>query len=410
MLRTIIRNGFLSKKGAFFDKYSFRFLFFSLIFLLFFSMSCPAEKVDILLPGKEGDWEKTGSYLQEQFDAAGVTAEVIYSGDDAGKQKEDLLRLISEKPDLLLLAAADPADIEKAAEKAVRTGIPVIAFGRLLMSRRIPWCVTFDSRQAGEAQGQFLADLLDLDHTRDAGYRVEFLCGSRLPDGEPVREEKGGGRQETGLQDTDGQDMEGQPGDGRNEGGQICAGALEFLQPYMDEGLLTSLAADPERMQDLPEQECFLSLPELKERYAGESVLPDLILCADGQTALDTADWAKERYQGRKPPLITAVGLDAELAGALRSGDLTMTVFCPWKYEAAAAVDLTLALLSGEMISQDWVEHAGFPFECCLGNRFGSGDLQNDTLLLRPETVTGNNLEKILYLYKEDEPQTDPGF
>lgn len=390
MLRTIIRNGFLSKKGAFFDKYSFRFLFFSLIFLLFFSMSCPAEKVGILLPGKEGDWEKAGCYLEEQLDAAGVTAEIICSGNDAGKQKEDLLRLIPEKPDLLLLAAVDPADIEKTAEKAVRTGIPVISCDRPVMSRKIPWCVTFDSRQAGELQGEFLADLLDLDHSRDAVYRVEFICGSRASDQES--------------------EPDGQGTDSREEGGQICAGALEFLQPYMDEGLLTSLAADPERMQDLPEQECFLSLPELKERYAGESVLPDLILCADGQTALDTADWARERYQGRKPPLITAVGLDAELAGALRSGDVTMTAFCPWKYEAAAAVDLTLALLSGEMISQDWVEHAGFPFECCLGNRFGSGDLQNDTLLLRPETVTGNNLEKILYLYKEDEPQTDPGF
>ena len=390
MLRTIIRNGFLSKKGAFFDKYSFRFLFFSLIFLLFFSMSCPAEKVGILLPGKEGDWEKAGCYLEEQLDAAGVTAEIICSGNDAGKQKEDLLRLIPEKPDLLLLAAVDPADIEKTAEKAVRTGIPVISCDRPVMSRKIPWCVTFDSWQAGELQGEFLADLLDLDHSRDAVYRVEFICGSRASDQES--------------------EPDGQGTDSREEGGQICAGALEFLQPYMDEGLLTSLAADPERMQDLPELECFLSLPELKERYAGESVLPDLILCADGHTALDTADWARERYQGRKPPLITAVGLDAELAGALRSGDVTMTAFCPWKYEAAAAVDLTLALLSGEMISQDWVEHAGFPFECCLGNRFGSGDLQNDTLLLRPETVTGNNLEKILYLYKEDEPQTDPGF
>ena len=390
MLRTIIRNGFLSKKGAFFDKYSFRFLFFSLIFLLFFSMSCPAEKVGILLPGKEGDWEKAGCYLEEQLDAAGVTAEIICSGNDAGKQKEDLLRLIPEKPDLLLLAAVDPADIEKTAEKAVRTGIPVISCDRPVMSRKIPWCVTFDSRQAGELQGEFLADLLDLDHSRDAVYRVEFICGSRASDQES--------------------EPDGQGTDSREEGGQICAGALEFLQPYMDEGLLTSLAADPERMQDLPEQECFLSLPELKERYAGEPGLPDFILCADGQTALDTADWARERYQGRKPPLITAVGLDAELAGALRSGDVTMTAFCPWKYEAAAAVDLTLALLSGEMISQDWVEHAGFPFECCLGNRFGSGDLQNDTLLLRPETVTGNNLEKILYLYKEDEPQTDPGF
>ena len=328
--------------------------------------------------------------MEEQLDAAGVTAEIICSGNDAGKQKEDLLRLIPEKPDLLLLAAVDPADIEKTAEKAVRTGIPVISCDRPVMSRKIPWCVTFDSRQAGELQGEFLADLLDLDHSRDAVYRVEFICGSRASDQES--------------------EPDGQGTDSREEGGQICAGALEFLQPYMDEGLLTSLGADPERMQDLPEQECFLSLPELKERYAGESVLPDLILCADGQTALDTADWARERYQGRKPPLITAVGLDAELAGALRSGDVTMTAFCPWKYEAAAAVDLTLALLSGEMISQDWVEHAGFPFECCLGNRFGSGDLQNDTLLLRPETVTGNNLEKILYLYKEDEPQTDPGF
>ena len=390
MLRMIFRNGFLSDKKDFSEKHCFRVLFFSVVFLLFFARCCPAEKVDILLPGKEGDWEKAGSYLQEQFDAAGVAAEVIYSGDDAGKQKEDLLRLLSEKPDLLLLAAVDPADIEKTAEKAVRMGIPVISCDRPVMSRKIPWCVTFDSRQAGELQGEFLADLLDLDHSRDAVYRVEFICGSRASDQES--------------------EPDGQGTDSREEGGQICAGALEFLQPYMDEGLLTSLAADPERMQDLPELECFLSLPELKKRYAGEPVLPDFILCADGQTALDTADWARERYQGRKPPLITAVGLDAELAGALRSGDVTMTAFCPWKYEAAAAVDLTLALLSGEMISQDWVEHAGFPFECCLGNRFGSGDLQNDTLLLRPETVTGNNLEKILYLYKEDEPQTDPGF
>ena len=143
----------IGKKGDFSDKHCFRVLFFSVVFLMFSARCCPAEKVDILLPGKEGDWEKAGSYLQEQFDAAGVTAEVIYSGDDAGKQKEDLLRLISEKPDLLLLAAADPADIEKTAEKAVRTGIPVIAFGRLVMSRKIPWCVTFDSRQAGEAAG-----------------------------------------------------------------------------------------------------------------------------------------------------------------------------------------------------------------------------------------------------------------
>ena len=241
MLRTIIRNGFLSKKGAFFDKYSFRFLFFSLIFLLFFSMSCPAEKVGILLPGKEGDWEKAGCYLEEQLDAAGVTAEIICSGNDAGKQKEDLLRLIPEKPDLLLLAAVDPADIEKTAEKAVRTGIPVISCDRPVMSRKIPWCVTFDSRQAGELQGEFLADLLDLDHSRDAVYRVEFICGSRASDQES--------------------EPDGQGTDSREEGGQICAGALEFLQPYMDEGLLTSLAADPERMQDLPELECFLSLP-----------------------------------------------------------------------------------------------------------------------------------------------------
>ena len=257
MLRTIIRNGFLSKKGAFFDKYSFRFLFFSLIFLLFFSMSCPAEKVGILLPGKEGDWEKAGCYLEEQLDAAGVTAEIICSGNDAGKQKEDLLRLIPEKPDLLLLAAVDPADIEKTAEKAVRTGIPVISCDRPVMSRKIPWCVTFDSRQAGELQGEFLADLLDLDHSRDAVYRVEFICGSRASDQES--------------------EPDGQGTDSREEGGQICAGALEFLQPYMDEGLLTSLAADPERMQDLPEtqMDLFVLLQVQDQAQRGTDHLPN---------------------------------------------------------------------------------------------------------------------------------------
>jgi putative multiple sugar transport system substrate-binding protein len=76
-----------------------------------------------------------------------------------------------------------------------------------------------------------------------------------------------------------------------------------------------------------------------------------------------------------------------------------MTAFCPWEYEAAVAVDLALALLDGETVSQDWVEHAGFSFECSLGSRFVSGDLKNDTLFLSPLTVTADNLEQILCCY-----------
>ena len=367
-------------------------IFIILIILIFFPGRCGAEKVGLLLPEKDGDWEKNGLFLQEQLNAAGVAVELVFCDNDAGKQKAELKRMILKKPDLLLLAAVDPADLEKTAEEAAQAGIIVIAYDRMILSRRIPWCIAFDSRQAGEAQGAFLSELLDLDHARDSSWIVEFLksggaeadpeSGRGEGDEDPQEADPGPGRGEGGadLQGADPDPVRGEGGADLQETDPVLEGAMDSLQPYIDEGLLTILARPSSEAETDP-------------------VLPDLLLSADAETALRAADRLQEKCAGKKAVIICTVGLNEETAGALRSGALTMTAFCPWEYEAAVAVDLALALLDGETVSQDWVEHAGFSFECSLGSRFVSGDLKNDTLFLSPLTVTADNLEQILCCY-----------
>ena len=89
--------------------------------------------------------------------------------------------------------------------QAKENNIPVISYDRLIMNTdAISYYATFDNYLVGKTQGEFLVDALDLDNTQMGHYNIEFVTGD--------------------------------PGD--NNVNFFFGGAMDVLQPYIDEGKL----------------------------------------------------------------------------------------------------------------------------------------------------------------------------
>ena len=67
-----------------------------------------AKTVGISMPTQSLErWNRDGSYLDEQFQAAGYETIVTYSDNDTNRQVNDIQNMIAEDVDLLVVAAID---------------------------------------------------------------------------------------------------------------------------------------------------------------------------------------------------------------------------------------------------------------------------------------------------------------
>ncbi len=79
-------------------------------------------------------WNRDGSYLEEQFKAAGYDVELTYSDNETDRQVNDIQNLISDGVDLLVVAAIDGEALNTVMDEAKDAGIPVISYDRLIMN------------------------------------------------------------------------------------------------------------------------------------------------------------------------------------------------------------------------------------------------------------------------------------
>ena len=65
-------------------------------------------KIGISMPTQSLErWNRDGSYLEEQFKAAGYDVELTYSDNETDRQVNDIQNLISDGVNLLVVAAID---------------------------------------------------------------------------------------------------------------------------------------------------------------------------------------------------------------------------------------------------------------------------------------------------------------
>lgn len=315
-------------------------------------------------------WNRDGSFLQEQFIAAGYDAELRFADNDTDTQVNDIQNLIAEGVDILVIAAIDGEALNTVMNDAADAGIPVIAYDRLIMNDGVDYYITFDLQTVGNLQGQFVADALDLDNaTTDDPKYIEFTAGD--------------------------------PAD--NNATFYLNGAVEVLQPYLDSGVLVCRSGqtdfDVVSTPGWSTDEALNRAQNILASYYSGGERLDAWVCSNDSTALGVAQAVQEDYAGDNTVVIT--GQDGDVANLrnIVDGIQSMTVFKAVANQADASLDLAIAILNGTTVDEAWIESCGWDFDASLDTTtYTTSDSGHaaTSIVLVPETVTPENYMEVL--------------
>ena len=136
------------------------------------------DLIGISMPTKSLErWNRDGSYLKEQFEAAGYKVELTYSDNDAVQQNNDISNMIADGVKVLVIVAIDSDTLSSVLKDAEEAGITVIAYDRLINNANVAYYVSFDNYTVGVLQAQYVIDALDLNNAGDKTYNIEFTAG-----------------------------------------------------------------------------------------------------------------------------------------------------------------------------------------------------------------------------------------
>ena len=328
--------------------------------------SAGGGKIGISMPTQSLErWNRDGSYLEEQFKAAGYDVELTYSDNETDRQVNDIQNLISDGVDLLVVAAIDGEALNTVMDEAKDAGIPVISYDRLLMnSDAVTYYATFDNYKVGQKQGEYLVDALDLDN-QDGPFNIELFTGD--------------------------------PGD--NNCNFFFGGAMDVLQKYIDEGKLVVKSGQTEF-----EQVATANWDSAKAQDRMDTIIAgnysdgsnlDAVLCSNDSTALGVENALAASYTGEYP-IITGQDCDTPNVKNLVAGKQAMSVFKDTRALATAVVGMVDSIMKGEEPEVNDTES------------YDNGTGVIPTYLCDPVVVTVDNYKEMLIdsgYYTEDQIQ-----
>ena len=340
----------------------------SMVLALSVSAFAADEKtVGIAMPTKSLErWNRDGSYLKEQFEAAGYKVLLTYSDNDIQQQNNDIANMLADKVDLLIVACIDGDSLSVTLADAKDQGVPVIAYDRMITSSdAVDYYVSFDNYTVGVLQAQYVEKALDLANAGDKTYNIEFTAGD--------------------------------PAD--NNAGFFFGGAFDTLKPYIDAGTLkipsgkTSFeqVATPTWATDVALENFQNTLAS----YYGDGTVLDIALCSNDSTALGVAQAITSDYAGSNTPVVT--GQDGDIANLknIVDGVQTMTVYKNVADEAGVTLVLAQALLEGAAIDETLCEK--FAVEAAYNTTDYSNGTNNATsFLLVPYSIDKDNLQLLV--------------
>jgi putative multiple sugar transport system substrate-binding protein len=282
------------------------------------SSSSGGKTVGIAMPTKSLErWNRDGEYLKAQFEEAGYKVELKYSDNDTNQQNNDIQGMIADKVDLLLIAAIDGNTLSQTLADAKDAGISVIAYDRLIMNTdAVSYYVSFDNYTVGKLHGEYVIDALDLKNS-DGPFNIEFTAGD--------------------------------PAD--NNAGYFFNGAYDALKEYIDAGKLKIPSGKTKFEQVATDSwSTDKALENMQNTLASyyTSAQLDVALCSNDSTALGVAQAISSDYSGKNTPIVT--GQDGDIANLknIVDGKQSMTVYKNVNDEAAATLEVSKAILSGQ--------------------------------------------------------------
>lgn len=112
---------------------------------------------------KEERWQHDRDFFVARAKALGAEVLVQSANSDDTRQIADIQSLISNKVDVIVIVPHNGAAMAKGVALAREAGIPVLAYDRLIPGEGLDLYVTFDNRQVGRQQAQFVIDSLSAE-------------------------------------------------------------------------------------------------------------------------------------------------------------------------------------------------------------------------------------------------------
>lgn len=249
--------------------------------------------------------------LDREIKAAlpGVTLQYANANNNATTQQNQADAALTKGACILVI---DPNDSDQAAvivQKAKASGVPVIAYDRLIQDPDTAYYVSFDNQRVGELQGQYIADQYKAGNFGlKKGANLAMINGAQ----------------------TD------------NNALLFRKGALNALQPLVDSGDLKLVFDqytpnwDNAKAQSLMEGVLTKQSNNVQIAYVAN----------DGMANTVVAALRSQKLNGK----VLVTGQDATLTGIqnILTGDQAMTIYKPIAQEAKATARLVAALSKGE--------------------------------------------------------------
>jgi len=333
------------------------------------------KKIGISMPTQSLErWNRDGTYLKEQFEAAGYETILTYSDNKNDQQVNDIQNMLTENVDVLVIAAIDGDGLNTVMDEAAEKGVPVLSYDRLIGNDAVTYYVSFDNYTVGKLQGEFVRDALDLDNAGDKTFNMEFTAGD--------------------------------PAD--NNATYFFNGAFDVLKPYIDAGTVIVPSGQTEFQAVATEQwstDAALERAQtvLASFYAGGTVL-DAWLCSNDSTSAGVAQAIESDYAGENAVIVTGQDGDIGNLHNIVDGKQTMTVYKNVANEAIVTLAVVKAMLEGEINGEELAATFGIPCAFDTTSYFTSPNHFTPSFLLVPSVITKDNLQELVDtgLYKWD--------
>ncbi|MCL1982842.1 MAG: sugar-binding protein, partial [Clostridiales bacterium] len=280
-------------------------------------------KVGISMPTKSLQrWNQDGDNMKNAFETAGYEVDLQYGGEnEVPIQIEQIENMIKDGCNVLVIAAIDSESLTEVLADAKASGIPVIAYDRLIMGTdAVTYYATFDNWRVGTLQGQYIVDHLNLQN-ESGPFNIEFFTGDL----------------------------------GDNNINFFFAGAMEVLQPYLDSGKLVCRSGQVEKAAVAtpgwkPENakarmETLIAL----YNYGPAATALDAVLCSNDSTAQGVTNaLVGAGYEGVSGfPVVTGQDCDIISVKNMLAGTQAMSVFKDTRTLANQVVAMVNAILAG---------------------------------------------------------------
>ncbi|MBR6256513.1 MAG: sugar-binding protein [Lachnospiraceae bacterium] len=322
------------------------------------------KKVGVSMPTKDLQrWNQDGANMESELKAAGYEVDLQYAANDVQQQLSQIENMIAGGCDVVVIAAIEGSSLGEALDMAKSSGVPVIAYDRLLMnSDAVSYYATFDNYKVGTVQGTYVKDTLDLDNAAGP-FNIEFTAGD--------------------------------PGD--NNAGYFFNGAYDVLKPYIESGKLNVVSgqksfdevATPTWATDKAQSRA----ENILSSYYADGTNVDVWLCSNDSTALGVENALAANYNGTYP-IITGQDCDIVNTKNMIEGKQSMSVFKDTRTLASQVVKMTGQILSGTTVDVNDT------------STYNNGVITVPSFLCEPVFADANNYKTILIdsgYYTEDQ-------